>query len=50
MTEVHRFRSTDLSLSKSTIGTDEDFSVSVTVHNTGNRAGKEVVQVCASIH
>ncbi|KAI8984797.1 glycoside hydrolase superfamily [Trametes punicea] len=39
------FNFTDLSLSKSTIGVDEDFSVSVTVHNTGDRDGKEVVQV-----
>ncbi|RDX48447.1 glycoside hydrolase [Lentinus brumalis] len=39
------FNYTDLQLSKSTIGTDEDFSVSVTVHNTGDREGKEVVQV-----
>ena len=38
-------RSTDLALSKSTISADEDFSVSVTVHNTGDRDGKEVVQV-----
>ncbi|TFK83331.1 glycoside hydrolase family 3 protein [Polyporus arcularius HHB13444] len=39
------FNYTDLKLSKSTIGTNEDFSVSVTVHNTGDREGKEVVQV-----
>ncbi|KAI0773508.1 glycoside hydrolase [Fomes fomentarius] len=39
------FNYTDLTLSKSTIRTDEDFSVSVTVHNTGDREGKEVVQV-----
>ncbi|RPD54124.1 glycoside hydrolase [Lentinus tigrinus ALCF2SS1-7] len=39
------FNYTDLSLSKTTIGTNEDFSVSVTVHNTGDREGKEVVQV-----
>ncbi|OBZ65451.1 Periplasmic beta-glucosidase [Grifola frondosa] len=38
------FNYTDLTLSKSTIGTSDDFSVSVTVHNTGNRDGKEVVQ------
>ena len=37
--------STDLKLSKPTIRSDEDFSVSVTVHNTGEREGKEVVQV-----
>ncbi|CDO69454.1 Glycoside Hydrolase Family 3 protein [Trametes cinnabarina] len=39
------FNYTDLALSKSTIGTSEDFSASVTVHNTGDRDGKEVVQV-----
>ncbi|KAL7281865.1 hypothetical protein ACG7TL_003330 [Trametes sanguinea] len=39
------FNYTDLALSPSTIGTNEDFSVSVTVHNTGDRDGKEVVQV-----
>ncbi|EJF59983.1 glycoside hydrolase [Dichomitus squalens LYAD-421 SS1] len=42
------FNYTDLTLSKSTIGTNEDFSVSVTVHNTGDRDGKEVVQVYAT--
>ncbi|KAI9060879.1 glycoside hydrolase family 3 protein [Trametes sanguinea] len=39
------FNYTGLALSRSTIGTKEDFSVSVTVHNTGDRDGKEVVQV-----
>ncbi|KAI0701525.1 family 3 glycoside hydrolase [Cerioporus squamosus] len=39
------FNYTDLQLSKSTIGTNEDVSVSVTVHNTGDKEGKEVVQV-----
>ncbi|KAI0686231.1 glycoside hydrolase [Earliella scabrosa] len=39
------FNYTDLKLSKSTIRSDEDFSVSVTVHNTGEKEGKEVVQV-----
>ncbi|KAI0352431.1 glycoside hydrolase [Trametes cingulata] len=39
------FNYTDLALSKSTIGPNEDFTVSVTVHNTGDRDGKEVVQV-----
>ncbi|OJT03499.1 Periplasmic beta-glucosidase [Trametes pubescens] len=42
------FNYTDLTLSKSTIGTNDDFSVSVTVHNTGDRDGKEVVQVYAT--
>ena len=37
--------STDLQLSQSTIGVNDDFSVAVTVHNTGDRDGKEVVQV-----
>ncbi|KAG8218078.1 family 3 glycoside hydrolase [Butyriboletus roseoflavus] len=39
------FNYTDLQLSCSTIGTDEDFNVTVTVHNTGSMHGKEVVQV-----
>ncbi|KAI9566682.1 family 3 glycoside hydrolase [Boletus coccyginus] len=39
------FNYTDLQLSASTIGTNEDFSVTVTVHNTGSMDGKEVVQV-----
>ncbi|KAF5371497.1 hypothetical protein D9615_009637 [Tricholomella constricta] len=39
------FNYTDLTLSSSTIGRKQDFSVSVTVHNTGSVAGKEVVQV-----
>jgi beta-glucosidase len=38
-------RSTDLHLSSSKIGPNENFSVTVTVHNTGSVAGKEVVQV-----
>ncbi|KAH9887635.1 glycoside hydrolase superfamily [Cubamyces lactineus] len=42
------FNYTDLALSKPTIGPNEDFSVSVTVHNTGDRDGKEVVQVYAT--
>ncbi|PIL26655.1 hypothetical protein GSI_11280 [Ganoderma sinense ZZ0214-1] len=42
------FNYTDLAVSKSTISTGEDFSVSVTVHNTGSRDGKEVVQVYAT--
>ena len=37
--------STNLRLSKSTIGTSDDFSVSVTVQNAGTRDGQEVVQV-----
>ncbi|KAH0839362.1 family 3 glycoside hydrolase [Lanmaoa asiatica] len=39
------FNYTDLQLSCSTIGTNEDFNVTVTVHNTGSMDGKEVVQV-----
>ncbi|KAH9853219.1 glycoside hydrolase superfamily [Lenzites betulinus] len=39
------FNYTDLALSPSTISSNEDFTVSVTVHNTGDRDGKEVVQV-----
>ncbi|KAF9224664.1 family 3 glycoside hydrolase [Gyrodon lividus] len=39
------FNYTSLQLSSSTISTDENFSVSVTVHNTGSMDGKEVVQV-----
>ncbi|KAI0333361.1 glycoside hydrolase [Cubamyces sp. BRFM 1775] len=42
------FNYTDLALSKATIRPNEDFSVSVTVHNTGDRDGKEVVQVYAT--
>ncbi|KAI0655354.1 glycoside hydrolase superfamily [Cubamyces menziesii] len=42
------FNYTDLALSKATVGPSEDFSVSVTVHNTGSRDGKEVVQVYAT--
>lgn len=37
--------STDLALSSETIGASDDFNVTVTVTNTGERAGKEVVQV-----
>ncbi|KAF8427199.1 family 3 glycoside hydrolase [Boletus edulis BED1] len=40
-----RFNYTDLQLSGSTIGTNENFSVTATVHNCGSRGGKEVVQV-----
>jgi len=32
-------------LTSSTISTSDDFNVTVTVTNTGDRAGKEVVQV-----
>ncbi|KAF8919142.1 glycoside hydrolase superfamily [Mucidula mucida] len=39
------FNYTDLTLSSSTIGASDDFEVTVTVHNTGNVDGKEVVQV-----
>ncbi|THH32786.1 hypothetical protein EUX98_g1411 [Antrodiella citrinella] len=39
------FSYTDLSLSHPAIGTTGDFNVSVTVHNTGDVEGKEVVQV-----
>ncbi|KAH8103067.1 glycoside hydrolase superfamily [Cristinia sonorae] len=39
------FNYTDLSLSKTTIGIQDDITVSVTVHNTGKVDGKEVVQV-----
>ncbi|THH02237.1 hypothetical protein EW026_g637 [Hermanssonia centrifuga] len=39
------FNYTDLKLSQSSIGTNDDFSVTVTVHNTGKVDGKEVVQV-----
>ncbi|GJE97260.1 glycoside hydrolase family 3 protein [Phanerochaete sordida] len=42
------FNYTDLTLSKATIGASEDFSVSVTVHNTGKQDGKEVVQIYAT--
>lgn len=37
--------STNLELSKATITTSENFTVTVTVHNTGSVDGKEVVQV-----
>ncbi|KAJ3503281.1 hypothetical protein NLJ89_g8503 [Agrocybe chaxingu] len=39
------FNYTDLQISPSTISTTEDFTVTVTVHNTGSVDGKEVVQV-----
>ncbi|SFR65325.1 beta-glucosidase BglX [Halogeometricum limi] len=39
------FAYTDLSLDASTITTDETLSVEVTVENTGDRAGTEVVQL-----
>lgn len=39
------FNYTDLVVSPSVIGLDEDFNVTVTVHNTGQVDGKEVVQV-----
>ncbi|KAF9530879.1 glycoside hydrolase [Crepidotus variabilis] len=39
------FNYTDLKLSPSTIGTADDFAVSVTVRNTGKVDGQEVVQV-----
>ncbi|KAF9461447.1 glycoside hydrolase superfamily [Collybia nuda] len=42
------FNYTDLKLSSSTIGRNQNFDVTVTVHNTGNVAGKEVVQVYAT--
>lgn len=37
--------STDLSLNPTSIGTSDNFNVTVTVHNTGLVDGKEVVQV-----
>ncbi|KAJ3778547.1 glycoside hydrolase superfamily [Lentinula raphanica] len=42
------FNYTDLSLNPASIGTSENFNVSVTVHNTGTVAGKEVIQVYLS--
>ncbi|KAG6820323.1 hypothetical protein H0H93_002172 [Arthromyces matolae] len=39
------FNYTDIKLSSSTIKRSQDFSISVTVHNTGSVDGKEVVQV-----
>ncbi|GJJ14100.1 hypothetical protein Clacol_008357 [Clathrus columnatus] len=39
---------TDLKLSKATIGTNENFTVTVTVHNTGSIDGKEVIQIYAT--
>jgi beta-glucosidase len=38
----------DLQLSSKTIGTSDDLSVSVTVTNSGSRAGKEIVQIYVS--
>ena len=42
------FSYSDLRLEKQTIGANEELPVSVTVKNTGNRAGKEVVLVYVS--
>ncbi|TFK98582.1 glycoside hydrolase family 3 protein [Pterulicium gracile] len=42
------FEYSDLTLSSPTIGTSDDFTVTVTVQNTGSRAGKEVIQVYLS--
>ncbi|KAI0820668.1 glycoside hydrolase superfamily [Trametes gibbosa] len=42
------FNYTDLALSTPSIGPNEDFTISVTVHNTGDRNGKEVIQVYAT--
>ncbi|EIW81674.1 glycoside hydrolase family 3 protein [Coniophora puteana RWD-64-598 SS2] len=39
------FNYTNLELSSNTIGTTDDFNVTVTVHNAGSRDGAEVVQV-----
>ncbi|WP_281613760.1 glycoside hydrolase family 3 N-terminal domain-containing protein [Flammeovirga sp. SubArs3] len=39
------FDYSDITISKSDIGPDEQFTVKVKVKNTGNRAGKEVVQL-----
>ncbi|KAG9309769.1 family 3 glycoside hydrolase [Chiua virens] len=39
------FNYTHLQLSCSTIGTKEDFNVTVTIYNTGSMDGKEVIQV-----
>jgi beta-glucosidase len=44
----HYFYSSGLTLSPSSIGTSDNFTVSVNVANTGNVDGKEVVQVYAS--
>jgi beta-glucosidase len=41
--------STDLTLSPASIGTSDNFNVTVTVHNTGSVEGKEVVQVGESL-
>ncbi|KAF9066897.1 glycoside hydrolase family 3 protein [Rhodocollybia butyracea] len=42
------FNYTDLTLSPASIGTSDNFNVTVTVHNTGSVDGKEVVQVYLS--
>ncbi|KAJ4467499.1 glycoside hydrolase superfamily [Lentinula edodes] len=42
------FNYTDLSLNPTSIGTSDNFNVTVTVHNTGLVDGKEVVQVYLS--
>ncbi|KAF8525691.1 glycoside hydrolase [Gautieria morchelliformis] len=42
------FNYTDIQLSKPSIGTNENFNATVTVHNTGSFDGKEVVQVYAT--
>ena len=42
------FEYSDLQLNKSSIATNGDFTVEVKVTNTGNRAGKEVVEVYTS--
>ncbi|MBE6654268.1 MAG: hypothetical protein E7608_02270 [Ruminococcaceae bacterium] len=39
------FEYSDLSVSKKEIGAEEDFEVSVTVKNTGNMDGKEIVEL-----
>ena len=39
------FSYTDMKLNKTEIGFDDELSVSVTVKNTGNRAGTEIVQL-----
>ncbi|EKM58768.1 glycoside hydrolase family 3 protein [Phanerochaete carnosa HHB-10118-sp] len=42
------FNYTDLQLSNNLVSTSDNFTVSVTVHNTGSVDGKEVVQVYAT--
>jgi beta-glucosidase len=39
------WRSSDITLEPASIGTSDNFNVTVTVANTGDRDGKEVVQV-----